>query len=187
MKKGVHTVLGNDRRPVSQHFNGTRKRPSTVIDQIRTRNRECDVEWEHRERATRDGQQRLSELLTSTLKGVNEQEDAFRARSRTDRVSSLNDERTVFHNFCAEFCANATNKRETINDLLQSSSATHNELLKLRQKLDEMERASYRFEMELPDPPVPVNDKPSPVVTQSGADDQHMRTMLMMALLKNNL
>ena len=125
------------------------ERPSTVIDRYQTAEK---LKYGIFERPTRRGQTLLAHRLMDTLKSVSQDEEQFSARDAPTRVMSDADARAVYHEFCEEFCEKAGDNRRTLHRLTSNSKSARELLGQMRKDLEELERRSYRIEMDLPDP-----------------------------------
>ena len=124
------------------------KRPSTVIDHYQTMEKMRDGTME---RPTREGQAILAQKLMDTLDGVLTSEAAFQERDPPKRVTSDDDARTLYHDFCESFCDKAEANKQTFQRLTANSKSARSLLRTMREDLEELERRSYRIEMNLPE------------------------------------
>lgn len=105
-------------------------------------------------KVTKEGQRKLADQLINEIEQEKILNSSFRDKAITKKEINIPDKGArAFSEFCEEFLERS---KETRDNLATSISDSHVRLLDLstfRKHLEEVERASYRFEMNLPDVP----------------------------------
>jgi hypothetical protein len=101
---------------------------------------------------TRAAQRRLAAKLHSEISTEAELDRAFRTRQIPVRDKEhQGDQARVFNEFCVAFIEASKEQKDQVVQVLEDANARFQELQEVRARLEEVERRTYRFEMDLPD------------------------------------
>lgn len=107
---------------------------------------------------TKEGQEKLSQKLHSEIEKEEELTQAFLTRERHHKKDPANDNAKIFNDFCVDFIDKATTTREDVSMSINQVQDRLARLEEMRAHLEEIERRSYRFEMNLPEEPISETD-----------------------------
>ena len=112
---------------------------------------------------TRDGQQILSDKLQSEISAEETLTRSFETREK--RVKNQEEDGAkIFNDFCVEFIGKSAEAIGGVVNTINEVDARLTELQQLKEHLEEVERQSYRFQMNLPDKPIEKNDDESAII-----------------------
>jgi hypothetical protein len=104
---------------------------------------------------TREGQQTLSDNLQNSMSLEETLNHSFETREKRVQDKET-DGAKIFNDFCVDFIDKSAGTKEGITNTIDDVSVRLAELQKLKAHLEEVERQSYRFEMNLPDCPIEI-------------------------------
>jgi hypothetical protein len=101
---------------------------------------------------TRAAQRELAVKLHQEIATEAELDRAFRTREMPDKNRNKEgDQARIFNEFCVAFIEASKATREHVTGVLDEANNRLKDLEEVRAKLEEVERRTYRFEMDLPD------------------------------------
>ena len=104
---------------------------------------------------TLEGQQNLSEKLHNEISKEKELLEIFKKRQPNKKKVSSNPEGAkVFNDYCISFLENSKYTKENVLNTIDDAEKRIFFLKDLHSHLEEVERNTYRFEMNLPDQPI---------------------------------
>ena len=107
---------------------------------------------------TREGQEELSSKLHHEISAEEELTKSFLSREKPVK-NKENDSAKIFNDFCVSFIESSGSTKDGVTNTLNDVHSRLEELEALRSHLEEVERESYRFEMNLPDEPILITQK----------------------------
>ncbi|OHT09605.1 hypothetical protein TRFO_21498 [Tritrichomonas foetus] len=102
---------------------------------------------------TREGQRILAEKLYREIDAENTLHTAFVNRPQPLRGKDrAQDNAKIFNDFCVAFIDSSKETKEKVTSVISQAQNRLDELEEVRRHLAEIERQTYRFEMNLPNP-----------------------------------
>lgn len=124
---------------------------------------------------TREGQRELATKLHSEIDSEKELSHAFIHRPQPPKAKDrVEDQAKIFNDFCVQFIDSSKDTKEKVTNVLLEAQNRLSDLEDIRSHLEEVERATYRFEMGLPEP---TSESPDDIATQLIASKESMSTI----------
>ena len=102
---------------------------------------------------TREGQRALAEKLYSEIDTEKKLNRMFATRPQLQWAKERSgDQAKAFNDFCVEFIDTSKQTKDNVTDVIVQAQDRIDQLEDIRKHLVEVERQTYRFEMNLPDP-----------------------------------
>ena len=109
---------------------------------------------------TREAQRDLAAKLHSEISAEKDLDDLFRNRSHPSKASDRSeDSAKIFNDFCVQFIDSSKDTKDRVSDVLARASDRLRELEEAKAHLEEVERRTYRFEMNLPEQTSSIEDE----------------------------
>lgn len=115
---------------------------------------------------SKEGQEILSQKLHSEIEKEEELTKSFLSRER-HKKDPTNDNAKIFNDFCVDFIDKSTATRDDVSNSINQVQERLSRLEQMKAHLEEIERRSYRFEMNLPEEP--IQEQESVIATNSPA------------------